>query len=517
MTQQDTVPGKPLAELLQNKWLPSDVGDAAVSGLCLDHRQLAKGDLFIAIAGTRSDGRHYINEAVNAGAAAVVKTADGDEEKIRWIGAVPVIPYVGLAKAVSGIAGEFFGNPSCDLNVLGVTGTNGKSTCTHLFAQLYSWLGKKPAVVGTLGYGLLDDAGSRLVATGLTTADPIASQRILAELRNGGADTVAMEVSSHSLDQHRVADISFAAAVFTNLTRDHLDYHGDMAHYGLAKKKLFLQPGLQHRVTNLDDAFGRQLAASFESSPRSRTWTYSLADNSADLYLENIEHLPGGVQAEIHTPWGKGELSTPLLGDFNLSNLLAVVAVACAQGNKLTAVLNAVPKLRPVAGRMEQVSEADDLNVVVDYAHTPDSLEQALKALRVHTTGKLYCVFGCGGDRDKGKRPLMAEVAEQLADVVVVTSDNPRTETQSDIAQDIRAGFTKPEDVLYIDDRALAIRQSLAQAQAGDCILIAGKGHETYQQVGENRLPFSDVKQARLALQARKSCSSAVSKGAKDI
>lgn len=508
MTQQDTRPGKALAELLQNKWLPSDVGDVTVSGLCLDHRQLAQGDLFIAIAGSRNDGRRFINEALAAGAAAVFKTAESEDEKIRWLGAVPVVPCVGLAEEVSSIASEFFGRPSHAMNIVGVTGTNGKSTCTHLLAQLNNLLGSKAAVAGTLGYGQVDlksTGASGLIETGLTTADPIASQRILAELKDAGVDTVAMEVSSHSLDQHRVAAIAFDAAVFTNLTRDHLDYHGDMEAYGLAKRKLLLQPGLRHRVINVDDTFGRQLADSFKSRRGCKTWTYSLADQSADLYLENIEHLADGVRAVIATPWGNGMLGSTLLGDFNLSNLLSVIAVCCAQGKALEAVLSAVPKLKPVAGRMEQVSGLPDLKVVVDYSHTPDSLEQALKALRDHTTGQLYCVFGCGGDRDKGKRSLMAQVAEQMADVVIVTSDNPRTEAQACITRDIRAGFTAPEKVAFVEDRALAIRQSVDQAQPGDCILIAGKGHETYQQVGENRLPFSDVKQARLALQARKS------------
>lgn len=511
MTQQDAMPGKPLVDLLRNKWLPSDVGDVTVSGLCLDHRQLAKGDLFIAVIGTRNDGRRFINEAVSAGAAAVLKEADSEDEKIRWLGATPVIPCQGLPADISSIAGEFYGRPSQDVNVVGVTGTNGKSTCTHLLAQLSSLLGKKAAVAGTLGYGQLDSkSASGLVATGLTTADPIASQRILAELKDAGADTIAMEVSSHSLDQHRVAGISFAAAVFTNLTRDHLDYHGDMNAYGLAKKKLFLHAGLRHRVINIDDEFGRQLASSLKSSRTCKTWTYSLTDKSADLYLENVQHLATGVRADLVTAWGSGELSSVLLGDFNLSNLLGVVGVSCAQGEALAQVLSALPMLKPVAGRMEQVSDSPDLKVIVDYAHTPDSLEQALRALRVHTRGNLSCVFGCGGDRDKGKRPLMAKIAEQLADTVIVTSDNPRTEGQAHITQDIRAGFSAPDKVFFVEDRALAIKHSVTQARAGDCILIAGKGHETYQQVGENRLPFSDVKQARLALQA---CKNAEAKG----
>jgi UDP-N-acetylmuramoyl-L-alanyl-D-glutamate--2,6-diaminopimelate ligase len=507
MTQQDLMPGKPLAELLKGKWLPSDVGDASVTGLCLDHRQLAKGDLFIALAGTRSDGRRFINEAVNAGAAAVVKEAESDDERIRWLGAVPVIPFVGLAREVSAIAGEFYGHPSRALNVIGVTGTNGKSTCTHLIAQLSDLLGSRSAVVGTLGYGMVDSSSptaNPLVATGLTTADPVTSQRVLAELRECSAETVAMEISSHSLDQHRVEDIQVRAALFTNLTRDHLDYHGSMENYGLAKRQLFVHPGVQHRVFNLDDSFGRRLAAEFRKDKRVRTWTYALADRNADLYLEQVEHLATGTRASLVSPWGRGAFNTGLLGDFNLSNLLGIIAVSCAQGKALNEVLAAAAELKAVAGRMEKVSKGD-VQVIVDYAHTPDSLEQALKALRPHTRGKLYCVFGCGGDRDKGKRPLMAQVAEQWADVVIVTSDNPRTESQEQIAADIHAGFQRPEAALYVENRSAAIEKAILAAAAGDCVLIAGKGHETYQQVGENRLPFSDVKHARLTLQARNS------------
>ncbi|MGQ9425991.1 UDP-N-acetylmuramoyl-L-alanyl-D-glutamate--2,6-diaminopimelate ligase [Gilvimarinus sp. F26214L] len=506
MTQQDTKPGKPLADLLQNKWLPSDVGEATVGGLCLDHRKLNPGDLFIAIAGTRLDGRQFINDAIQAGAGAVVKTAESDEEKIRWIGAVPVVPVAKLGDEVSAIAGEFYGHPSRSLNVLGVTGTNGKSTCSHLLAQLYDLLGQPSGVAGTLGYGLMSARSASmtdLVDTGLTTADPIASQRILAELKDQGAKTVAMEVSSHSLDQGRVADIRFAAALFTNLTRDHLDYHGSMEEYGLAKRRLFQHKGLDCRVINLDDAFGRELASEFSGDTAVPSFTYALGALEADIHLRNITHLRGGVRADIVTPWGEGELRSGLLGDFNLSNVLGVVGVCCAQGHALNDVLRALPQLKPVPGRMEQVCEDSEINVIVDYAHTPDSLEQALKALRDHVPGNLVCIFGCGGDRDRGKRPLMAEASERRADQVIVTSDNPRSEVQSAIADDIRAGFQRPQDVRFIDDRSEAIKQAILTAQPGDCVLIAGKGHETYQQVGDNRLPFSDVKQARLALLAR--------------
>lgn len=506
MTQQDLMPGKPLAELLSNKWLPADVGDATVSGLCLDHRALISGDLFIALPGTRHDGRRFIADAIASGAAAVLKSADSDEEQIQWVGRVPVIPYLNLANDVSAIAGEFYGHPSRTMNLVGVTGTNGKSTCTHLLAQLDSLLGEKTAVAGTMGYGLVNARSKKeaeLVVTGLTTANAIVSQAMLVELKAAGAKTVAMEVSSHSLHQHRVAALHFNTAVLTNLSRDHLDYHNDMASYGEAKRMLFELPGLRHRIINQDDAFGRELLAEFKGSKGPETLSYSLRDSTADLYLENIELLADGLHADVVTPWGKGRFSSPLLGEFNLSNLLAVIAVAGVQGKKLSAVLKALSNLKPVAGRMECLPEAKDVTVVVDYAHTPDGLEQALRALRAHTTGKIHCVFGCGGDRDKGKRPLMAAIAERYADQIFVTSDNPRSESQAHIAADIGNGFEQPELVNFIDDRSAAIEQAIVAADAGDCVLIAGKGHETYQQVGENRLPFSDVKQARLALHKR--------------
>lgn len=506
MTQQDLMPGKPLAELLTNKWLPADVGDATVSGLCLDHRQLANGDLFIALPGARHDGRRFIAEAISAGAAAVLKSADSEDEQIQWVGHVPVVPYLNLAADVSAIAAAFYGQPSRTLNLVAVTGTNGKSTCTHLLAQLYSLLGEKSAVAGTMGYGITDPRPGKsggLTDTGMTTADAVTSQAMLAELKGAGARTVAMEVSSHSLHQHRVAAVNFDVAVFTNLSRDHLDYHGDMASYGQAKRMLFVQPGLRHRIINQDDAFGRELLKEFKGGKGAETLSYSLRDSSADLYLDTIELLPEGLRATVVSPWGKGSFSSSLLGEFNLSNILAVIAVAGAQGKKLSAILKALAKLKPVAGRMECLPEAQDVTVVVDYAHTPDGLDHALRALRAHATGKIHCVFGCGGDRDKGKRPLMAAVAEAHADQVYVTSDNPRSESQREIAADIRQGFKHPDNVKFIDDRNAAIEQAILAAQAGDCVLIAGKGHETYQQVGDCRLPFSDVKQARLAIHKR--------------
>ncbi len=506
MAQTGLLPAITLAELLPGTWLPSAVGAVVVSGLCLDHRKLVEGDLFIAMPGTKHDGRRYINDAIKLGAIAILKAPDSDADTISWQGEVPIIPFPLLEEKVSEIAGNFFSDPSTLMNVVGVTGTNGKSTVTHLLAQLHQLTDSNAGVVGTLGFGMMNQLGNDvddLVETGLTTADPIATQQILAELKDKGAVVVAMEVSSHSLQQHRVDAVDFEAAIFTNLTRDHLDYHGDMESYGRAKQRLLVRSELSHCVVNFDDEYGRRFATKIspeKSKPNTKLWTYSIRDSKAAVYAKEIHLDANGISAYVVTPWGEGQLRSSLLGEFNLSNLLAVLTTFCAQGGKFKSALEQMEKLKPVAGRMEIIRGSVDFSIVVDYAHTSDSLIHVLKALRAHTEGRLWCLFGCGGDRDRGKRPLMAKAAEEFADVVIVTSDNPRSESLITINEDIRAGFKEPENVTFFDDRAMAIKYCLENAAKGDCVLIAGKGHENYQLIGDNRLPFSDAKQARLAL-----------------
>jgi UDP-N-acetylmuramoyl-L-alanyl-D-glutamate--2,6-diaminopimelate ligase len=500
--------GMMLSDLLIEQWLPAAVADIQVGGLCLDHRRLNKGELFMAVPGNVHDGRKFIAEAIKMGASAVVKEKekeqDSSEEVIAWQGQVPIIPVAGLSQHLSAIAARFYKDPSARLSLIGITGTNGKSTCSHLMAQLYQRLGTQAAVMGTLGYGCVNPNScvvEKLTDTGLTTSDAISNQKILAELNSDGADLVAMEVSSHALEQNRVATIHFDAAIFTNLTRDHLDYHGSMESYALAKQKLFAMAGLNHRIVNIDDPWGAKLAAL--PSDDAHTWTYSVSNDRADLYVRSVDFHERGIDADLDGRWGKGQLRSSLIGQFNLQNLLAVITTCCARGHELQTVLNAARNLQPVSGRMEKINSHSDISVVVDYAHTPDSLQQVLVALRPHTQKRLWCVFGCGGDRDKGKRPLMAQVAEKLADKVVVTSDNPRTENADAIVADIKAGFKNPEKVTVISDRADAIAQTIARAHPGDCIVIAGKGHEDYQLIGADRLPFSDIKQARVALRLR--------------
>lgn len=491
-----------------------DLGKAATIGvrnLCLDSRQLKTGDAFIAMAGIQVDGRQFIAKAIEAGAAAILVEADKNWQGIDWLGAVPVIAINNLPDNISAIAGRFYGEPSKGLTLIGVTGTNGKTTCTLLAAQLFARLQQKAAVVGTIGYGLLDATSvaplaqqiSMLSSTGLTTPNPIVLQRILAELKNSGAGVVAIEVSSHSLQQKRVAGLQFTTAIFTNLTQDHLDYHGDLVSYGNAKAQLLQMPGLCTAIINIDDAWAKSLLKKIPEGVTALTYS---TKTSADIFVKNIKLHHAGVSAHIHTPWGQGELMSPLLGEFNLSNLLAVIASVCVQGFTLEQVLPLVANLAAAPGRMQAITVDDqpaDIQVIVDYAHTPDALENTLHALHEHKSGNLWTVFGCGGNRDKTKRPLMGRIAEKLSDYIIVTNDNPRGEEPAAIAAEIVRGMKNPNGCLVIAERAQAIDFAVQQAKPGDIVLIAGKGHEDYQIFAAQTVPFSDIKQARLALQRR--------------
>lgn len=501
MAAMASVPTRTFAWLLPGNPVAA-ASPVAVSGLCLDSRRCAPGDVFIAVNGARHDGRRHIGEAVARGCVAVIAEADGAEGTVdRAAVAVPMVMIPGLDRQLSAIAGRFHGDPGDRLRITAVTGTNGKTTCSYLLGQLLTLLGEPAAIIGTLGYGRVGDRHPALTATGMTTPDAVETQAILGGFADSGVRAVAMEVSSHSLDQHRVTGLAFDTAIFTNLSRDHLDYHGTIAAYGAAKARLFGWPGLRCAVINGDDAFGRQLLASLPAAVEAIDYALS---TDARVRASAIRYRPGGVSARIDTPWGSGSIDSPLLGEFNLANLLAVVAAACAKGHPLADVLALVPALKPVVGRMEVVGSAAQLQVVVDYAHTPDALEQVLRALRRHCTGKLWCLFGCGGDRDTGKRPEMGAIAAQLADRVVVTSDNPRTEHPVDIIAGILAGIPSDRAVRVETDRRAAIHTAIAEADPADTVLIAGKGHEDYQVIGAERLPFSDQTEARLALRQRR-------------
>lgn len=479
-----------------NQLFPQAPSATLIRELTLDSRKVRPGDLFLAVKGTQQDGRAYIGDAIARGAAAVIYEADAaldmqDSEAL-------LIPVRGLQAQLSNIAGRFYGDASRTMRVVAVTGTNGKTSVTQLIAQASDLLGQTCGLVGTLGSGFY---GS-LTQGHYTTPDPLTVQATLADLKNAGAKMVAMEVSSHGLAQQRIEAVHVDVAVLTNLTRDHLDYHGSMSAYAEAKARLFRWQGLKAQVLNLDDEFGRELAA--QHAPTSRLITYSLDDSSATVYCRNIRFSTHGIQAEVVTAQSEGNLSSSSIGRFNLSNLLAVIGALLALGYSLAQALSVLPKLQGPAGRMQVLGGQEQPVVVVDYAHTPDALEQVLTALRPHVApgGRLLCLFGCGGERDKGKRPLMAAAVGRLADAVIVTDDNPRGEDPAAIRAEILAGFSAAAQVTEVAERGAAIAQLIAQATPKDVLVLAGKGHEDYQEIQQQRQHFSDIEQAQLALAA---------------
>ncbi|RAU46995.1 MULTISPECIES: UDP-N-acetylmuramoyl-L-alanyl-D-glutamate--2,6-diaminopimelate ligase [unclassified Pseudomonas] len=476
-----------------NKIFAQSDRDLLIRELTLDSRKVRPGDLFLAVPGLKVDGRDHITDAIAHGAAAVAYEAEG--AKVLPITDIPMIPVKGLGAQLSDIAGRFYGDPSRSLNLVGVTGTNGKTSVTQLIAQALDALGERCGLIGTLGTGFYSELKSGIH----TTPDPISVQSTLYDLKKAGAKAIAMEVSSHGLDQGRVTALAFDVAVMTNLSRDHLDYHGTMEAYGAAKAKLFAWDDLRCRVVNLDDDFGRQLASQVHPS---RLITYSQEDSRAYLFCRDAQFDDDGVRATLVTPQGDHVLRSSLLGHFNLSNVLAAVGALLGLDYPLDEILKVLPGLEGPVGRMQRLGGGARPLVVVDYAHTPDALEKVLLALRPHAKGQLTCLFGCGGDRDRGKRPIMAEVVERLADKVLVTDDNPRTEDPAVIFDDIRAGFAAVEDVTFVAGRGQAIARIIAEAQAADVIVLAGKGHEDYQEIDGQRHPFSDLEEAAKALDA---------------
>jgi UDP-N-acetylmuramoyl-L-alanyl-D-glutamate--2,6-diaminopimelate ligase len=468
--------------------VPSDA-NCEVRGLKLDSRRVQPGDLFLAAPGMVADGRDFIGDAVASGAVAVVYETDDGYTLHRL--PVPAVGISNLRQKIGIIADRFYGTPSRHLIVVGVTGTNGKTTCTQLLAQALDQLPKRCAVIGTLGYGF----PGVLNASIHTTPDAVTVHRLMADFLGQNVVYVAMEVSSHALEQGRVNGVAFNVAVFTNLTRDHLDYHGDMTAYGLAKTRLFAMEGLKYAVINYDDVFGRNLISSVGTQIK----TLSYGMEGGDVCARKVRVLPSGLALHVTTPYGDTELCSPLIGRFNAYNLLAALATLLALGVKLDDAAARLAKTQAPAGRVERFGGAKGSPlVVVDYAHTPDALEKILQALREHAQGKLWCVFGCGGDRDRGKRPMMGEIAERLADIVVVTDDNPRHESGDSIIAEILKGMRASPQV--IRDRGAAIAAAIHGAGEGDIVLIAGKGHEDYQQVGDERFPYSDREAIRKIL-----------------
>lgn len=482
--------------MLLTQLLPQATKELSIRGLKLDSRLVQQGDLFFAVKGAQQDGRAYIEQALQGGAVAIVYDPENYQLACTLVNQYPQAEFIAmdnLQQNISAIAERFYGEPAKLLRLIGVTGTNGKTSVTQLIAQALDLLGEKCGIMGTLGAGFWHN----LQAGKQTTPDAITIQANLAMLLGQGAKAVALEVSSHGLDQGRVAALPFQVATFTNLTRDHLDYHKTLENYGEAKAKLFTCSTLTSKVINKDDKFGRQLVLNNDAN---NLLSYSIEDQTADLYCQDILFSDKGVQAKLNTPCGMGYLQSSLIGRFNLSNLLAVIGSLIGLGYAVADILSVIPKLEGPAGRMQRIGGQQKPLVVIDYAHTPDALEKVLMALRPHVLGKLVCVFGCGGDRDTGKRPLMATIAERLADKVVVTDDNPRTERSDLIISDILQGFTNKQKVQVLADRREAIKQTIGQSKVEDIILLAGKGHENYQEIAGIRHHFSDVEEASQAL-----------------
>lgn len=514
--------GISLRALLANLADTSTLPECFVTGLTADSRLVKRGDLFCALSGTKALGHDYIAHALAAGAAAVLwdktpgttsidaaRIAHGKQHGVPLLGVENLRAHLGL------IAARFYGDPTAAMAVFGITGTNGKTSCAQFIARALHAVAPC-GVIGTLGNGLVD----ALQPTTHTTPDAITLQGLFGQLRDAGAQAVAMEVSSHGLDQGRVSGVHFNCAVFTNLSRDHLDYHQTMEAYGQAKARLFFVQGLQHAVINADDAFGRWLLSHVPSTlnvlsyglsgdmhePRPPHTERASAAKRRDarerpaLFAERVQQLPDGLVMSIHSPWGSAELRSPLLGRFNASNLLAVLGALLVTGMPFESAIARVQTLTTVPGRMERYGGYQQPLVVVDYAHTPDALQHVLQALRGHCRGQLRCVFGCGGDRDRGKRPLMGRIAQDASDEVIVTDDNPRSEDPQRIVLDILAGMADPQRAVVEHDRAAAIARAIRASNADDVVLIAGKGHETVQIVGAQQLPFSDAEKVQAVL-----------------
>jgi UDP-N-acetylmuramoyl-L-alanyl-D-glutamate--2,6-diaminopimelate ligase len=463
--------------------------NANTNDIIADSRKVTTGALFLAYPGESTDGRDYIADAIDSGASAVLWEPEGFSWNDNWH--VENQPIPNLKQAAGVIAGQFYANPSSELWMIGVTGTNGKTSVTQWVGQCFDCLNQPSAVIGTLGNGLLN----QLIPTENTTPDALLLQKLLASYVKQEVNTVAMEVSSHGLSQGRVNGVDFDVAVLTNLSRDHLDYHSSYESYADAKKSLFHFEGLKRVVLNADDDFGIAIQQDLDQSDV-QVLTYGI--EAGDVRASNIRFGSGAISFFVTTPFGQADMQVNLIGRFNVYNTLAVLTTLLISDTTFNDAVEAVQKIKPLDGRMQQFGGGELPLVVVDFAHTPDSLKNVLLALREETKQRLICVFGCGGNRDQGKRPMMGKVASELADVVIVTSDNPRHESPEAIMRAVIEGVEG--EYLAEQDRAKAIAMAIENAQAGDVVVIAGKGHEAYQEIIGIKHPFSDVEQVLTVL-----------------
>jgi len=477
-------------QTLLEGWRDS-VPEVVIEGLSLDSRSVTQGQAFIAVGGGQTHGLKFAAQAEANGASVIIH--DGLAEVP--VTGIPAVEVPGLGEQLSALAARYYHSPSEHLTVAGVTGTNGKTSVVHFIAQAWQRDTGDAGIIGTIGYGPLD----KLKPAAMTTPDPISLQAMLAGCVDQNLERVAMEVSSHALDQGRCDDVAFDAAVFTNLSRDHLDYHGSMEAYEAAKRRLFTDCKPRFAIINHDDPAGKALIRHVAQS----TQVLSYGTNGSTELRASIMNMDSsGMTISIASPWGGGTLHTGLLGAFNVSNLMATAGTLALLGMPWNRVMHQIEIMHPVPGRMQCLGgEVNQPVVVVDYAHTPDALEQALLALRAHLHGRLICVFGCGGDRDSGKRPMMAGVAESLADRIVLTTDNPRGELPEEIIRDMMTGLDEPARAEVVTDRGEAIHQAILGSHSGDIVLIAGKGHEIWQETSGQKIPFSDEASVRSALE----------------
>lgn len=487
-----------LSDLLDGFVALSSIADREIFGLTLDSRNVSPGDCFIALKGAFNDGAQFAASAIAAGASAVLV----EDDDIRIAATIPVVRVPNLSAVAGIIASRFYGTPSESLAVIAVTGTNGKTTVAQLCAQVLQTLQGTAGYVGTLGFGLLGELQQGVN----TTPDPVTLQRVLSQLREQQCPSVSLEVSSHAIHQCRVVGTKIDVAVFTNLGHDHLDYHKTQENYAKIKRSMFQYPGIRHAIINVDDTVGSELLK--EIPPHVATWTYGCKSTARKIDPANHFQLVDAHNArhrqtlDIETPTGNVQISTTLLGGFNCYNMLAALAALVALGVDSEPAARTLSQVNGVVGRMQRIDNggASSPRVIVDYAHTPESLALVLSALREQTDGRVTCVFGCGGDRDKSKRQPMGQAAAQGADRVIVTSDNPRGEPNEEITNDILRGANASPHLEVVHDREQAIRRAIVEATPGDVVLIAGKGHETYQLVDGSTRAFSDVDVARQVL-----------------
>lgn len=487
-----------LGELLNDSTVVE--ADMDVTGLALDSREVEGGDAFIALAGSQYHGLKFASQAVRKGAVAVIyEKAAESADWLKGLKGANLIGVEDLGRVVGEIAARFYGYPSKQLSVLGITGTNGKTSCSQFLAQALDDCG----VIGTLGWGDPDHLHECIN----TTPDALSNQKMLSEFVNQRKKAAAIEVSSHGLDQGRVNGIEFTGAVVTNISRDHLDYHPSMEAYVQAKLKLMNKPGLKFAVVNLDDDYFQRF---IDAIPRGVVvWGFSKSGRGSEkvevITAADVKHTAEGTEFEVHWNSQRNVIKTPLFGEFNVENVLAVYTVLIAMKVPAKEAAEKMSRLRPVPGRMERyVSEGDSPVVFVDYAHTPDALNQVISGLRKHCRNKLWVIFGCGGERDKGKRSEMGRIAVNLADKVVITNDNPRGEDPKQIIEDILSGCSSTVAIEINQDRNAAIRSVIQRASKGDMVLVAGKGHEDYQEINGNKIPFSDAAVVSEALQLRR-------------